>query len=429
MSINGKSFGEGGASRPTIHDINPLGVAVADRLRKVDDEKVRALAASMKEVGLITPITIRENDMLGVGYRLIAGAHRLAAAKFLKWDSISAIIVTASDLDARIAEIDENLIRNELTPAERAMHIAERKRLYEEAHPETKKGTSQASGMNEKIGRGRKVCDDVERFTSDTAKKTGTSERKVQLDASRGEKINGIAKVVGTSLDKGEELDALAKLPLSQQAILIERASKGEKVSAKTETKKIARAEKEKALAEKTISVSIASQTNLYGLIYADPPWRFETYSENGMDRSADNHYPTMSVIDIAALKVPAADDCVLYLWATVPMLPEALNVMEAWGFEYKSQIVWVKDRIGTGYWTRNQHEILLIGTRGGIPAPAQGSQPSSVINAPLGRHSEKPAVFAEMIENLFPATPKIELFCRTPRAGWSVFGNESEAA
>ena len=76
------------------------------------------------------------------------------------------------------------------------MHIAERKRLYEEAHPETKKGTSQASAMNEKLGCGRKVCDDVERFTADTAKKTGTSERKVQMEASRGEKpsrryING----------------------------------------------------------------------------------------------------------------------------------------------------------------------------------------------------------------------------------------------
>lgn len=428
MSINGKAFGEGGASRPTIHDINPLGVAVADRLRKVDDDKVKALAASMKEVGLITPITIRQNEMLGVGYRLVAGAHRLAAAKLLKWDSISAIIVTASDLDARIAEIDENLIRNELTPAERAMHIAERKRLYEEAHPETQHG--KAPGSPDGRGKVAKSATlGAERFTSDTAKKTGTSERKVQLDASRGEKINGIAKVVGTSLDKGEELDALAKLPLSQQAILIERASKGEKVSAKSAAKQIARAEKEKALAEKTISVSLASEKKLYGVIYADPPWRFETYSENGMDRSADNHYPTMSLIDIAALKVPAADDCVLYLWATVPMLPEALNVMEAWGFEYKSQVVWVKDRIGTGYWTRNQHEILLIGTKGGIPAPAQGSQPSSVINAPLGRHSEKPEVFAEMIEALFPATPKVELFCRSPRAGWSVFGNESEAA
>lgn len=426
MSINGKAFGEGGASRPTIHDINPLGVAVADRLRKVDDEKVKALAASMKEVGLITPITIRQNAMLGVGYRLVAGAHRLAAAKFLKWDSISAIIVTASDLDARIAEIDENLIRNELTPAERAMHIAERKRLYEEAHGKAKANSAHAA--NKAMGKDVSA-DPAVTFTSDTVTKTGRSERAVQTDASRGEKINGIAKVVGTSLDKGEELDALAKLPLSQQAILIERASKGEKVSAKSAAKQIARAEKEKALAEKTISVSLASENKLYGVIYADPPWRFETYSENGMDRSADNHYPTMSLIDIAALKVPAADDCVLYLWATVPMLPEALNVMDAWGFEYKSQIVWVKDRIGTGYWTRNQHEILLIGTKGGIPAPAQGSQPSSIINAPLGRHSEKPAVFAEVIESLFPATPKVELFCRSPRAGWSVYGNESEAA
>lgn len=426
MSITGKSFGEGGASRPTIHDINPTGISVADRLRRVGDDKVKALAASMKEVGLITPIIIRQNEMLGVGYRLIAGAHRLAAAKLLKWDSISAIIVTASDLDARIAEIDENLVRNELTPAERAKHTAERKRLYEDAHGKAKAIGARAA--NKAMGNDASENFSVA-FTSDTAKKTGTSERKVQLDASRGENIQNIGDVIGTSLDKGEELDALAKLPAKEQDDLIERAAAGEKVSAKTAVKKKARAEKEKALAEKTISLSLAGDTKLYGLIYADPPWRFETYSENGMDRSADNHYPTMSLTDIAALKVPAAEDCVLYLWATVPMLPEALNVMDSWGFQYKSQIVWVKDRIGTGYWTRNQHEILLIGTKGGIPAPAQGSQPSSVINAPLGGHSEKPAVFAEIIESLFPATPKVELFCRSPRAGWSVYGNESEAA
>lgn len=425
MSVEGKAFGGGGESRPTTRQINPVGVAVFERLRNVDDKKVKALAESMKEIGLITPILVRPDDTFGMGFRLIAGAHRLAAAKMLKWDSITATVVEVDSLDARIAEIDENLIRNELSPAERAMHTAERKRLYEEAHPETKKGGDRKS---EQI-KSQSLRSDSERFTADTAKKTGVSERKVQLDAHRGEKINGIDKVVGTSLDKGEELDALAKLPISQQAILIEKASRGEKVSAKAAAKKVAREEKEKALAEKTITDSLAAETQRFGVIYADPPWSFKTYSENGMDRSADNHYPTMSVEEIAAMNVPASSDCVLYLWATVPMLPEALDVMNAWGFTYKSQIVWVKDKIGTGYWTRNQHEILLIGVKGNIPAPALGSQPSSVITAPLGRHSEKPAVFAEMIEGLFPSMPKAELFCRTPRDGWTVFGNESGAA
>lgn len=425
MSVEGKAFGGGGESRPSTRQINPVGVAVFERLRDVDETKVKALAESMKEIGLITPILVRPDDKFGMGFRLIAGAHRLAAAKLLKWDSITATVVDVDSLDARIAEIDENLIRNELTPAERAIHIAERKQLYEVMHPETKNGA--VGNGREKV---RKLCEPTaDRFTADTATKTGRSERSVQADAARGTRIESIKLVVGTSLDKGEELDALAKLPLSQQAILIERASRGEKVSAKPMVKQIARAEKERALAEKTITKSLESEKQVFGVIYADPPWRFETYSENGMDRSADNHYPTMSLVDIAALKVPAADDCVLYLWATVPMLPEALNVMEAWGFSYKSQIVWVKDKIGTGYWTRNQHEILLIGVKGNVPAPAPGSQPPSTISAPLARHSEKPAVFAELIEKLFPSTPKVELFCRSLREGWAVYGNQAEAA
>jgi N6-adenosine-specific RNA methylase IME4 len=147
------------------------------------------------------------------------------------------------------------------------------------------------------------------------------------------------------------------------------------------------------------------------------------------MDRAADNHYPTMTLDDLLVLPVPAASDAVLFLWATVPMLPEALDVMAAWGFAYKSHYVWVKDRIGTGYWTRNQHELLLIGTRGDIPAPAPGEQYASVVSAAVGEHSAKPAMFAEMIEEMFPNLPAVELFARGPRLGWTVWGNEAEVA
>jgi N6-adenosine-specific RNA methylase IME4 len=118
----------------------------------------------------------------------------------------------------------------------------------------------------------------------------------------------------------------------------------------------------------------------------------------------------------------------VLFLWATVPMLPEALDVMGAWGFAYKSHFVWMKDRPGTGYWNRNQHELLLVGTRGEVPAPAPGTQYASVVPAKVTRHSAKPQAFAEMIEELFPNTPAIELFARAPRLGWDTWGNQVSA-
>jgi N6-adenosine-specific RNA methylase IME4 len=190
----------------------------------------------------------------------------------------------------------------------------------------------------------------------------------------------------------------------------------------RTRVKQLARAAREAELGDAQAALS-----GRYGVIYADPPWRFEPYSrETGMDRAADNHYPTMTLDDIRSLPVPAADDAVLFLWATSPMLPEAIEVMTGWGFTYKSHFIWVKDRIGTGYWSRNRHELLLVGTRGEIPAPAPGEQFVSVINAAAGEHSAKPAAFAEMIEEMFPSLPAIELFARGPRLGWDVWGNES---
>jgi N6-adenosine-specific RNA methylase IME4 len=166
-----------------------------------------------------------------------------------------------------------------------------------------------------------------------------------------------------------------------------------------------------------------------FGVILADPEWRFEVYSrESGMDRAADNHYPTSETDVIASRPVAdiAAEDCALFLWATVPMLPDALRVMEAWGFTYKSHFVWNKDKIGTGYWNRNKHELLLVGTKGNVPAPAMGTQAQSLIDAPVRLHSEKPQCFYALIEAYFPTLPKIELNARKAREGWERWGLEA---
>lgn len=176
-----------------------------------------------------------------------------------------------------------------------------------------------------------------------------------------------------------------------------------------------------------------ALPTRKYGAILADPEWRFEPWSRNtGLDRAADNHYPTSCTEVIAARDVPsiAAPDCVLFLWATIPMLPQAIVVMGAWGFDYKSHYAWGKDKAGTGYWTREKHELLLIGTRGKFVAPAMGTQGESLIIAPRGEHSAKPDVFLEMIERWYPTLPKIELNRRGPaRPGWDAWGNEAQPA
>jgi N6-adenosine-specific RNA methylase IME4 len=203
---------------------------------------------------------------------------------------------------------------------------------------------------------------------------------------------------------------------------------KGAKVERDKE-KKVKRAVREKKLATQIKALPKAK----FGVIYADPEWKFEVWNEDtGSDRAADNHYTTSATDAIKSRDVPsiAADNCVLFLWATVPMLPQALEVMDGWGFEYKSHVTWNKDKIGTGYWFRNKHEILLLGTKGKVPAPAPGEQWASVIDAAVGKHSEKPAAFAEMIEEYFPNLPKIELNARgSAREGWTAWGAEAVAA
>ncbi len=166
--------------------------------------------------------------------------------------------------------------------------------------------------------------------------------------------------------------------------------------------------------------------TQKYGIIYADPPWRYDF--SNTSNREIENHYPTMELQEIKDLGVPdiCHDDCVLYLWATSAKAPEAFEVMTSWGFTYKSQFVWVKNKIGMGYWARNQHELLLIGTKGKFPPPEPENRISSVINEVRTEHSVKPISVAKMIEANYPNVAKIEMFSRQSRDGWDAFGNES---
>lgn len=168
-----------------------------------------------------------------------------------------------------------------------------------------------------------------------------------------------------------------------------------------------------------------------YPIVYADPPWRYENPPIGASSRSIENHYPTMTLEEICALPVSAmaTDDALLYLWATAPKLAECMKVIEAWGFEYRTNLVWDKEVIGMGYHARNQHEILLVAKRGEIPPPSAGTQPSSVHRERRGDHSVKPAFYHEMIEAAYPQLPKIELFARAEREGWASWGNQVEAA
>lgn len=171
---------------------------------------------------------------------------------------------------------------------------------------------------------------------------------------------------------------------------------------------------------------------NAYSVILADPPWHFNVWSEDtGAGRSPSAHYQTMTTEDICKIEVPAADNCALFMWACWPLLPDALQVINAWGFEYKT-IAWVWAKLnkssmgffyGMGYYTRANTEPCLLAVRGKIPVAVHDIQ--ALIVSPVQKHSQKPDDQYRKIEALYPGLNYLEMFSRRPKTNWHAWGNE----
>lgn len=169
-----------------------------------------------------------------------------------------------------------------------------------------------------------------------------------------------------------------------------------------------------------------------YRCIYADPPW---AYSDKTCAGGVGAQYDTMGIEAICSLpgiqSVPHKDGCHLWLWTTWPMLREGKphRVLDAWGFRWVGEIVWLKPGLGVGRWLRPSTEILILGIRGKLRLLRYNQhghfRPRGDIEAPRQRHSQKPKDFYEIIETLSPG-PRIELFARRPRAGWHRWGNQA---
>jgi ParB/RepB/Spo0J family partition protein len=178
-------------------------------------------------------------------------------------------------------------------------------------------------------------------------------------------------------------------------------------------------AEEEAAKAQREIT--------LPQLVLADPPWRYDFAQSDS--RQIENQYPSATVDEIIDHSPETHHDCVLFMWATVAKLQEAFEVMQGWGFEYKTHAVWDKQKIGMGYWFRGQHELLLVGTKGQASPPEEANRVSSVFSEGRGKHSKKPECVYQWLDTAFPNINKLEMYCRESRQGWVVFGNESGVA
>ncbi|KKL75858.1 hypothetical protein LCGC14_2050690 [marine sediment metagenome] len=167
----------------------------------------------------------------------------------------------------------------------------------------------------------------------------------------------------------------------------------------------------------------------VFDVIYADPPWE---YSNAGLGGAAEKHYPTMATEKICEMGIcgVAAENAVLFLWATNPLLTDALQVMKAWGFTYKTNFCWVKVGRETygklGFYVSGAHELLLLGTRGSMLPDDE--KPSSVITEPKSKHSQKPESVYGIIEQMYGNGKRLELFARNakPRKSWTYWGDEA---
>lgn len=220
------------------------------------------------------------------------------------------------------------------------------------------------------------------------------------------------------------EAKKLAAIPEEDRAAVIGQVASGE-------AKNVNKALAERRLENKR-AVAMSQPSGVYNVIYADPPWE---YDNTGVHGAADRHYPTMPLEDISSLldaqRIAVADNAVLFLWATNPFLQDAFYVINSWGFEYKTNMVWVKTDLvkpGSGFYVRGRHELLLICTRGSFtPLDAHISPPiGSVISASIGNHSSKPDDFYGVIERLYPDCNYLELFARRQRDGWKGWGYDS---
>ena len=368
-------------------------IEIGKRMRH-DMGDLAPLMESMSAIGQLQPVVIDDHS------RLIAGARRIAAAKALGWDSIEVVTaVTVDDVHKHlIAERDENTCRLDFAPSE-AVAMAEALQPYELKEAERRE--------REHAGRPKKGAE-------------------VAPISGKGKSRDKVADSVGmgrTALKQATEVVRLAAESPDLFADLVVKMDETGKVAAAHAEMKKRIKKQNRDSARGNIPNAPDAPTGKPGLVYSDPPWRYD-FAETD-NRKVENQYPTASVEEIISHAPEVDTDCVLLLWATAPKLREALRVLHEWGFEYKTCAVWDKEKIGTGYWFRGQHELLLVGTRGGAKPPEQDSRVSSVFKEKRTEHSKKPECVYEWIESAFPNRVKLEMYCRFRRPGWQAWGNE----
>jgi N6-adenosine-specific RNA methylase IME4 len=354
-------------------------IQVGFRYRK-DLGDLRSLAESIEEVGLLHPVVVTPEG------RLIAGQRRLEACRLLGWRDVP---VTVVDLyQAARGEAHENFVRKDLLPSE----IVALKRAIE---PLESREARQRQGHKADLCLPATVAEGQR--------------------ASGGETRDKIARYLGvgrTTIERAEAVIEAAEDEPEEFGYLVEQMDRSGKVAGVFRRLTIMKQARELEAAPPALPMGP------FNVIVADPPWRYES--------GASLPYPTMALEDIKAMPVRdiADENSILWLWTTNAHLRVAFEVVESWGFEYKTILTWVKDRIGTGDWLRGQTEHCILSARG-RPVIQLANQ-TTALNGIRREHSRKPEEFYALVDQLCPGS-KVELFSRQQRQGWRAFGNQTD--
>jgi len=354
-------------------------IQVGFRYRK-DLGDLRTLVESIDDVGLLHPVVVTPEG------RLIAGQRRLEACRLLGWTEIPVTVVDL--LQAARGEAHENFIRKDLLPSE----IVALKRAIE---PLERREARERQGHKAALCPSATVAEGQRAYPADAR--------------------DNVAHYLGvgrTTIDRAEAVVEAAEQEPEEYGHLVEQMDRSGKVAGAFRRLEVLRQAKQLETAAPELP------TGPFQVIVADPPWRYDTGSSLP--------YPTMPIEEIKALPVRAMADenAILWLWTTNAHLRVAFEVVDTWGFEYRTLLTWVKNQMGTGEWLRGQTEHCLLAVRG-KPVFLHGNH-STVLEAARREHSRKPEEFYAMVEATSPGS-RVELFAREQRKDWRTFGNQTD--
>ena len=385
-------------------------ISVHGSRRSIDAGKVAELAESIRRIGLLHPITITDD------HRLVAGAHRLEACRKAGMSEIDCCYVVGDSLHIELAEIDENLIRNDLDAISIGELAIRRDEVLEALGLRANVSNKGYAGKYEVTGAESAPV----KTTAIIAGEIGMSERVLQENKQLAKNLTPEAKqaIRATELTKTDALK-LARMEPEEQKALAEKIASGAAKSVVDARRLVAR----ENIHESQPLVTEAK----YRVVYADPPWQYGNKLTDNYG-AAENHYPTMSIDELCRLPVAdmTEENAVLFLWTTSPLLEECFDVIRSWGFKYKTSFVWDKIKHNMGHYNSVRHELLLVCTKGSCTPDVSKLFDSVVSVERTTKHSEKPEVFREMIDTLYTTGRKIELFARKAIPGWVTWGNQS---